>query len=74
MQREMSYFSSRDELEWSESRLEVWDVGLKFVESSCDRGFEFGRVLLRRAVGSDLVEGWLRHDCESLGSRQSQRS
>ena len=29
-----SYLTSRDELEWSQRRLEIWDVGLEVVESS----------------------------------------
>ena len=61
---EKSYLASRDELKRSQGRLEIWDVGLEFVQSSCDAGFQLGRMLPRWAVVSDLVEGWLRHDCD----------
>jgi len=54
--------TSGDELKRSQGRLQVWDVGLEFVEGGCDAGFQLGRMLPRRAVVGDLVESWLRHD------------
>jgi hypothetical protein len=60
----LSYLTSRDKLERSQGGLEVRDVGLEFVKGGCDAGLQLGRMLPRRAVGSDLVEGWLRHDCD----------
>jgi hypothetical protein len=40
-----SYLASRDELEGSQSGLEVWDVGLKIVQGGCNGSFRLGRVL-----------------------------
>lgn len=70
----LSYLASRDELKRSQGRLEVWDVGLEFIEGGCDAGLQLGRMLPRGAVGSDLVESWLRHDgrLEVVNSSQSQ--
>jgi hypothetical protein len=59
-----SYLTSRHDLERSESRLEVWDVGLEFIQRRCDGGLGLVGVGPRRAVGCDLVESGTRHDCD----------
>lgn len=59
-----SYLTSRHELKGSERGLEICDVGLEFVKSGCDAGLQLRRVLSRGTVGSNLVECWLRHDCD----------
>ena len=40
-----SYLTGRDDLERSQSGLEIGDVGLEFVESSCNCRFGLGGVL-----------------------------
>ncbi|CEI38590.1 unnamed protein product [Fusarium venenatum] len=47
----------RDDLERSESDLEIGGVGLEVEESLGDARLELGGVLPRGAVGSDLVKG-----------------
>lgn len=59
----MSYLASRHELQRPQRGPHVWDVGLEVVESIGDAGLDFRRVLPRRAVGRNLVESGLRHDC-----------
>jgi hypothetical protein len=68
----LPYLASRDELKRSQGSLQVWDVGLEFIEGGCDAGFQLGGMLSRRAVGGDLVEGWLRHDCDVREMQSSQ--
>lgn len=57
----ISYLASRLDLERSESRLEIGDVGLQLVESGCNAGLDLRGMSSRWAVGRDLVEGCLRH-------------
>jgi hypothetical protein len=52
-----SHLTSRDDLERSESDLEIGGVGLEVEESLGDARLELGGVLPRGAVGSDLVKG-----------------
>lgn len=54
--------SSRLDLKWTESRLEVWDVGLQFEKSCRNTRLNLRRMSPRRAVRRDLVESWLRHE------------
>lgn len=58
---DISYLSRAHELQRPEGALHVRDVGLELIQGSCDVGLDLGRVLPRRAVGRDLVEGLLRH-------------
>ncbi|KUI59297.1 hypothetical protein VP1G_11067 [Cytospora mali] len=46
----------RDELQRSESDLEIGSVGLEIVESTSDAGLELRRVLARGRGGDDLVQ------------------
>jgi hypothetical protein len=56
-----SHLTSGDELQRSQGNLEVGSVGLEVVESLSNVLLKLGRVLPRRAVGSDLVEGRAGH-------------
>lgn len=56
-----SYLASGDKLQRAQSALHVGDVGLEIIESIGDARLDLGRVLPRRAVGGDLVEGGRRH-------------
>lgn len=59
-----SHLLSVDELQRTQRRLEVGGVGLQVMEGRGDLGLELRRVLARRAIGRDLVEGGGRHlDC-----------
>ena len=63
----LAYLAGRLDLQRSQSRLQVWDVGLEFVESSRNAGLELGWVSSRRAVSRNLIECWLlRHGGKSL--------
>ena len=59
-----SYLAGRSELQRSQSALQVWDIGLEFIESGCDVLLKLGWVGSRWARWSDLVESWTRHDCD----------
>lgn len=52
-----SHLASRDKLQRSQGNLEVGSVGLEIVESLSNLLLKLGRVLPRRAVGGDLVQG-----------------
>ena len=56
----VAYLAGGDELKRTERAAHVGDVGLELVKSSGDVGLDFRRLLARRAVARDLVEG--RHD------------
>lgn len=59
-----SHLTSGDELQRSQGNLEVGSVGLEVVESLSNVLLKLGRVLPRRAVGGDLVQGLAAHlDC-----------
>lgn len=51
-----SHLTGRDELQRSESDLEVGSVCLEIVQSTSNAGLQLGGVLPRRAVGGDLVQ------------------
>jgi hypothetical protein len=56
--------TSRDKLKRSQSNLQVGSVGLEIEESLSNVLLKLGRVLPRRAVGGDLVQGLAAHlDC-----------
>lgn len=57
----LSYLAGRDELQRSESDLEIGSVGLEIVQSTSNAGLQLGGVLPRRAVVGDLVQGGGRH-------------
>lgn len=59
-----SYLLGRDELQRSESSLEVGSAGLEVVEGTSDAGLELRGVLAGGRVRRDLVERGGRHfDC-----------
>ena len=63
----MAYLASRGELKWSESRLEIWDIGLEFVERGRNGLLELGRLDARWRVGGNLVKSGLkRHVCDCV--------
>lgn len=53
--------SCRLDLQRSQRRLEIGNVGLEFVQSSRNVDLQLRWVSSRGAVGRDLVQGWLRH-------------
>jgi len=57
--------TGRDELQRSQSSLQVGGVGLKFVEGSCDLCLQLRGLRPRGAVVCDLVDGC--HDCDWSG-------
>ena len=61
-----AYLTGRDELQWPEGSLHVWDVGLELVQSSRNVGLDLIWLGPRWRVGRDLVEGLLRHAGRSL--------
>lgn len=69
-----SYLAGRHELERAECALQVWDVGLKVVESIGDAGLNLRGRLPRWAVWRDLVQGGGRHGVAVCRKRASPNS
>lgn len=61
MHEDSTYLTSGDKLQRTQGGLQVLGVALEIIQSIGERGLQFGGVLSRRRVGSDLVEG--SHDC-----------
>lgn len=64
MDGEIPYLSCRNELQWPQRGLHIWDVGFEIVEGICDAGLEFRGTLPRWARRRNLVESG--HDCSDL--------